>query len=295
MAINELKGFGSVRFYLGTLADWNASTKILAVNEYAIVTDVPGLVKQGQATTSLQKVGPVFSALPAIVPDGVAHLLPIVYSNTTGITAHAGGGQGSAVQLTTEYNEVTVVATSGDSVKLPTAVAGLAITVKNIGAQALAVFPFLGDSINALAANQSVLLSPGTSKTFRAQDTTVWQENTGPVVTNRTPSSINATATATAAQVGAGAIKSTSAAATSITLPTATLLAAYLGVAQGSTFDLIIDNSAGANTVTVILGAGMTALAVLTGGNTLTTASGSIGIFRIYFSSTTVAFVGRLA
>src|ERR1017187_855014 len=37
---------------------------------------------------------------------------------TTGITAHSGGGQGSAVALTTYYNNVTVCATDKDSVKL---------------------------------------------------------------------------------------------------------------------------------------------------------------------------------
>src|ERR1700694_1866193 len=71
-----------------------------------------------------------------------------------------------------------------------------------------------------------------------------------PIVKN-TPVAINATATATAAQVASGYITSTSAAATTITLPTGTLLGAALGATQGTTFDLWIDNTAGANTVTI--------------------------------------------
>ena len=68
-----------------------------------------------------------------------------------------------------------------------------------------------------------------------------------------TPTAINATATATAAQVATGYITSTSAAAVSITLPTGTLLGAALGATQGTVFDLYIDNTAGANAVTILV------------------------------------------
>lgn len=283
--LNELKGFGSVRYYIGDLADWLASSKILAVNEFAIITDLPGYFKQGQSQSSLQRVGPTFANLPLI---GGA-------STAIGLTAFAGGGQANALQLAASFNEVSTVATSGDSVKLPAATPGLSITVKNIGAEALAVFPFLGDSINSLAANASVFIAPGVSKTFRAQDSTVWQETTGPVAVSRTPAAINATATATAVQVASGDITSTSAAATTITLPTTALLAAFLGAQLGTDFSFWIDNSAGANTVTVVFGTGQTALTVLTGENTLTIAAGSVGKFSIYFKSNAAAFVGRVA
>ena len=52
---------------------------------------------------------------------------------------------------------------------------------------------------------------------------------------------INATATATAAEVATGYITSTSAAATTITLPTGTLLGAALGATRGTTLDLYVD------------------------------------------------------
>lgn len=286
MALNELKGFGSIRFYLATLADWNASTKILAINEFAFISDMPGAFKIGQATSSMNKTGPIFSALPLQYAGGA--------SFTTGITAHAGGGQSNAVQLTTQISEVTTVAASGDSVKLLAVLPGLIQTVKNTGAQALAVFPATGDSINTLAVNTAVYIAPGISKTFTGQDTTVWQENTGPSSVNRTPAAINATATATAAQVASGAITSTSAAATTITLPTYALLAAYLGAQQGTDFSFWVDNSNGANTVTMVAGANTTVLAVITGENTLTIASGSVGKFTYYFKNN-AAFLARTA
>lgn len=103
--------------------------------------------------------------------------LPQRYDANTTITAFATGGQASATALTGEFNNVTTCATSGDSVKLPTAAAGLKVTVKNSGAASLAVFPATSDSINALAIDLSVNIPVGGKLTFRAIDTTVWETN----------------------------------------------------------------------------------------------------------------------
>lgn len=67
------------------------------------------------------------------------------------ITAHAGGGQGSAFALTAQTNRITVVATVGDSVKLPASVAGLEIVVINHGANAMQVFGAGTDTIDDIA------------------------------------------------------------------------------------------------------------------------------------------------
>lgn len=99
------------------------------------------------------------------------------YLTTTGITAFATGGQASAVALTSEYNEVTVCATAGDSVKLPAAAAGTPIWVKNNGVAALDVFPASGDSINALAVNLAIRIPVGAMVLFTAVDGTVWESN----------------------------------------------------------------------------------------------------------------------
>lgn len=112
-------------------------------------------------------------------------------------------------------------------------------------------------------------------------------------ITHATTAAINATATATAAQVATGYITSTSAAATTITLPTGTLLGAALGAARGTVFDLYIDNTAGANTVTVAVATNgiLSTAAADTAGSfgDLTIASGATGIgrFTIMFSSDT--------
>lgn len=120
-------------------------------------------------------------------------------------------------------------------------------------------------------------------------------------VTHATTSAINATATATAAQVATGYITSTSAAATAITLPTGTLLGAALSAAKGTIFDLYVDNTAGANTVTIVVavnGILSTAAADTPGSfGDLTVASGVTGVarFSIMFSSATAYVFTRTA
>jgi hypothetical protein len=132
----------------------------------------------------------------------------------------------------------------------------------------------------------------------------------GPVVsqngfiTDHTPTSanaVNATGTATAAQVASGYITSTSAAATVITLPTGTLLGAAVSATQGTVLDLFIDNTAGANTVTIAVATNgvLSTAAVDTAGSfgDLTVASGVTGLarFTLMFSSATAYAFTRTA
>ena len=121
-----------------------------------------------------------------------------------------------------------------------------------------------------------------------------------PIVKN-VPVAVNATATLTAAQVASGYITSTSAAATTLTLPTGTLLGTYLGASQGTAFELYIDNTAGANTVT-IAAATNGVLSALGAANSasfglLTIPTGATGIaeFTIVFSSATAYTFTRTA
>jgi hypothetical protein len=121
-----------------------------------------------------------------------------------------------------------------------------------------------------------------------------------PVITH-TPTAINATATATAAQVATGYITSTSAAATTITLPTGTLLGAALGAVQGSVFNLVIDNTAGASTVTIavavngILSDAATTTAASFGQLTVAAGVTGQGMFTLMFSSATAYVFTRTA
>ena len=121
------------------------------------------------------------------------------------------------------------------------------------------------------------------------------------ITEHATTSAINSTATATAAQVASGYITSTSAAATTITLPTGTLLGAALGAVQGTVHDLYIDNTAGANTVTIAVAVNgiLSALAAAEAGGSglLTVPSGVTGQarFTLMFSSATAYTFTRTA
>lgn len=112
---------------------------------------------------------------------------PINYDNATTITAFATGGQASATALTAEINNVTTVATAGDSVKLPAAVAGKHVHVKNSGATALDIFPASSDSIDALAVNLAIRIQPGSSVDFYAKDAIVWESNIDETLTLMAP------------------------------------------------------------------------------------------------------------
>ncbi len=120
----------------------------------------------------------------------------------------------------------------------------------------------------------------------------------GSVIVRRpSPVAINSTATATVDQILSGYITSTSAAATTITTPTATALAAAFNAVRGTSIDFMIDNSAGANTVTLALDASITVnTPAITGGATLTVSvANAIGTFRIIFTSATTAKIFRIS
>ena len=96
-----------------------------------------------------------------------------------GLTALAGGGQSGATLLSAGINVITTVANANDSVMLPavtlatsgyfkTPALGAAITVINLGANPVAVFPASGDAINGGSANASIVLTPLAVITFSA-------------------------------------------------------------------------------------------------------------------------------
>lgn len=99
----------------------------------------------------------------------------VLKSAANALTAHAGGGQGSALQLARQINRVTTVASSGDSVKLPVSVAGMAITVINAAAaNAMDVFGQTGDIINALSANTALSVAANKTVIFTCAVAGTW-------------------------------------------------------------------------------------------------------------------------
>ncbi len=107
--------------------------------------------------------------------NGVATFGAIpVHKATTGITAHAGGGQASAVALVSELCVIATCASGGDSVVLPTPTTGNHITVINNGAASCDVFPLGTNAIDALGASNQYALANGVTREFWAVSSTLW-------------------------------------------------------------------------------------------------------------------------
>jgi len=94
------------------------------------------------------------------------------FSVTAGITASATQSQGQQVLLT-DINEISTCGTSGDVVTMPSAVAGMKITIINNGAQSADVYPSTGDNLGA-GVNTAVALASAGRITYVAYDTTNW-------------------------------------------------------------------------------------------------------------------------
>lgn len=93
-------------------------------------------------------------------PSDVSGAIADLSSSTGPITA-AGANQGAATALDyTTYQRVGTVAAS-TGVRLPASSAGARIVVFNMGANALAVYPATGETINLLAANASLSVASG--------------------------------------------------------------------------------------------------------------------------------------
>lgn len=99
------------------------------------------------------------------IGTGYAGSFPTV-SFANGLTAHAGGGQGSATPITTCIARFTTVATLADSSVLPASSGGMQITVSNAGAQSMNVFPAGAEQINALGASTAFALAAGKTASF---------------------------------------------------------------------------------------------------------------------------------
>jgi ABC-type amino acid transport system permease subunit len=97
----------------------------------------------------------------------------VLNSISAGVTANTNSTQGDN-PITKMVTQISVSATAGDAVTLPTAKAGLVIIVLNDGAEAADVFPASGDNINEAGANAAYSLAVDKNAMFIAHDATHW-------------------------------------------------------------------------------------------------------------------------
>lgn len=101
-----------------------------------------------------------------------------IYTNTNpsvSFVGATGNNQGAAAGLTGKVNIINSGSTgTADGVILPVAAAGLTITVLNVSAATIKVYPNTSGNIEANAANVAVSIAPGTRLVFIAANTTQW-------------------------------------------------------------------------------------------------------------------------
>jgi hypothetical protein len=114
------------------------------------------------------------AALGAVASLSVAALS---FSAANALTAHAGGGQGSALALSSIVNRVTTVATAADSVKLPPAtVGGFQVVFNKAASNAMQVFGAGTDTINGVATGTGVSLAAGKGALFFCAVAGAWDQ-----------------------------------------------------------------------------------------------------------------------
>lgn len=94
-----------------------------------------------------------------------------------GLTAGT-NSDNTGLQLNYRISRVTTVGTGGDSVVLPPAKAGMSMTVINAAAaNAMDVFPTIGESINALSANTALSVAANKTILFTCAVNGIWNSN----------------------------------------------------------------------------------------------------------------------
>jgi sugar lactone lactonase YvrE len=99
----------------------------------------------------------------------------LVIDSISAAVSAAGTTQAGATGLVSNINNVTVVTAAAAGVRLPTAVAGMRILIRNSdSADVLSIYPATGGTINALAANAAFTIIAGATIELMATTATQW-------------------------------------------------------------------------------------------------------------------------
>jgi hypothetical protein len=99
----------------------------------------------------------------------------LVIDSISAAVSAAGTTQGTATALVSNINNVTVVTAAAAGVRLPTAVAGMRILIRNSDSlDMLSIYPATGGTINALSANAAFTIIAGATIELVATTATQW-------------------------------------------------------------------------------------------------------------------------
>lgn len=221
-------------------------------------------------------------------------------SVTTGITAGATQTQAGATALTADINNVTIVGTNGDGVALPTAVAGLNITIINSdAAQSIQVWPATSDTIDGGAADavDANSLNFGETRVYTSIDGVSWYSATAGLGDALKASTLAQFAATTSAQL-AGVLSDETGSGSAVFGTSPTLVTPALGTPSA----LVLTNATGTLTsptfVTPALGTpasgvmtNVTGTAASLTAGTATATAAQTGTGTTYATNTSPTFV----
>ena len=162
----------------GTVSSATVAASANAVAGANVSGTVSSATTAGTVTTNAQPNITSVGTLTSLTSSGNiqgANLISTGYnfkSVGTGITA-AGSSQGAGTALTAEMNIVSTVSSGANGVVLPTAIAGMTVTITNTTANSLLVYPASGGTINSLGTNTAFAQGTTTIQ-FIAPTTTQW-------------------------------------------------------------------------------------------------------------------------
>lgn len=137
----------------------------------------PPTPRAGPNLSDASEFGESWSSLISKLNAMLTDLYAGIESSANNITAHAGGGQGSATPLTARVNRVTTVATVGDSVALPVSTPGDRCVVVNATTTAMQVYGQGSDTINEVAAATGVSQAGKSVCVYTCGAAGVWDSN----------------------------------------------------------------------------------------------------------------------
>ena len=162
----------------GAVSFATTANAVAGANVSGTVSSATSATTAGTVTTAAQPNITSVGTLTSLTSSGNiqgANLISTGYnfkSVGTGITA-AGSSQGAGTALIAEMNIVSTVSSGANGVVLPTAIAGMTVTITNTTANSLLVYPASGGTINSLGTNTAFVQGTTTIQ-FIAPTTTQW-------------------------------------------------------------------------------------------------------------------------
>ena len=152
---------------------------VAGANVSGTVSSATSATTAGTVTTAVQgnitSVGTLTSMTSSGNVQGANIIATAYHIRSVGTAiAAAGTTQGTATALTKEINVISSVPSTANGVILPTAVAGMVLTITNSTANAMLVYPATGAAINVLAANASFTQAANATLQFIAPTATQW-------------------------------------------------------------------------------------------------------------------------